>query len=82
MIIEYFGHPLCTFINRVHQKWFTRSSPSPQKKEKKPKENEPAILLEQKKKKKKDKRAKMEKPKSNTTQRTFIPHTYMHMTKF
>ena len=31
MIIEYFGHPLCTFINKVHQKWFTRSSPSPRK---------------------------------------------------
>ena len=35
MIIEYFGHPLCMFINKVHQKWFTRSSPSPWKEKRK-----------------------------------------------
>ena len=35
MIIKYFGHPLCTFINIVHQKWFTRSSPSPWKEKRK-----------------------------------------------
>ena len=38
MIIEYFGHPLCTFINKVHQKWFTRSSPSPWKRKKREKD--------------------------------------------
>ena len=54
MIIEYFGHPLCTFINKVRQKWFTRSSPSPWKR-KKTKASEPTILLEQKKKRTKGK---------------------------
>ena len=71
---RYFGHPPHTFINKVHQKWFTRSSPSPWKREEKKDKSEWAYNLTRAKKK-----GKMEKPKSNTTQKDIHPsHTHAH----
>ena len=58
MIIQYFGHLPRTFINKVHQKWFIGSSPSPWKKKRKEKKREASeetLLLEQKKKRTKGK---------------------------
>ena len=51
------------------------SIPLKERKEKKREASEETLLLEQKKR---GQRERMEKPRSNTTQRTFIHHTHAH----
>ena len=76
MIIEYFGHPLCMFINKSNKSGSSVALHPPEKKEEEEtKVSKPTILLEQKK----GPRGRMEKPKSNTNQKDIHPsHTHAH----
>ena len=75
---RYFGHPPHTFINKVHQKWFIRSSPSPLKKGKEEKrESEWGDTLTRAKKRERTKGKDGEaKVKHHSKGHSPLTHTY------